>query len=300
MLGSSRIRAFVLGLMLAHHLPSTAADAITFYQEYISLDSRNPMSNLVTNSTHSTDFISEDLHYTDNYEKLSRVIVSNNVKPSVFAETAVFNLHGEVSAAASGAIFYGVAVHGDPNSYVPLSFIGEYAVSGHDLAFDSSSYPGQNTAAVQFSLNERGGDYKNTFFSLECTSFACSMVTYGGTRYMESAFTVTGTNGHFMGSLGIQTDITGYGFAIVNLVARASSYMPPPGSRFEAEASAYIDPYFFIDPGYLALHPGGSLELTAGMGNAVVAVPEPTAWMLLFAGLLMLAANGRLIKCRPA
>ncbi|MGE3774397.1 MAG: hypothetical protein AB7I32_15840 [Gammaproteobacteria bacterium] len=53
-------------------------------------------------------------------------------------------------------------------------------------------------------------------------------------------------------------------------------------------ASAWVDPYFFIDPDFLAANPGYSVTLSPGVVNAV---PLPGALALLGSGLALLAAH---------
>ena len=62
-----------------------------------------------------------------------------------------------------------------------------------------------------------------------------------------------------------------------------------------ATVSAYADPYIFIDPAYLAAHPGLSLAFSAGAGNVppAAAVPEPATWALLFGGFALTGAAMR-------
>lgn len=64
------------------------------------------------------------------------------------------------------------------------------------------------------------------------------------------------------------------------------------GSYSSAQASA--DPRIFIDPGYLAAHPGLQLEISPGIGNiGPSAVPEPAIWVSIIFGLAMTGAAMR-------
>jgi hypothetical protein len=58
-------------------------------------------------------------------------------------------------------------------------------------------------------------------------------------------------------------------------------------------ATSMIDPRIFIDPAWLALHPGYSIVVDSAVGNGLVgsAVPEPSTWGMLllgFAGLRLM------------
>lgn len=67
----------------------------------------------------------------------------------------------------------------------------------------------------------------------------------------------------------------------------------PAQPTFTASAFAFIDPYFFIDPDFLAQHPGYSLS-TPNVGNVqVIAVPEPSTWALFGSCLVALQAWSR-------
>jgi len=57
-------------------------------------------------------------------------------------------------------------------------------------------------------------------------------------------------------------------------------------------ASAWVDPYFYIDPAFLAANPAYSLALSPGVVNAV---PLPGALVLLGSGLVVLARH---VSCR--
>jgi PEP-CTERM motif len=71
---------------------------------------------------------------------------------------------------------------------------------------------------------------------------------------------------------------------MVQLLAVANigiSYVP-------ASATAFIDPHLEIDAAFLAANPGATLTITPGVGNeisSVSAVPEPSTYALMLAGL---------------
>lgn len=53
-------------------------------------------------------------------------------------------------------------------------------------------------------------------------------------------------------------------------------------------ASAWVDPYFYIDPAFLAANPGYGITLSPGVVNAI---PLPGAMLLLGSGVLVLAGR---------
>lgn len=58
-------------------------------------------------------------------------------------------------------------------------------------------------------------------------------------------------------------------------------------AQFGGSAFAYADPYFYIDPNFLADHPGYALEFSPYVGNdpiGVRGVPEPTTWVMMLLG----------------
>lgn len=49
-------------------------------------------------------------------------------------------------------------------------------------------------------------------------------------------------------------------------------------------ADAYIDPFLYIDPSFLANNPGLTLDISSGIINSISAVPEPSTWAMLILG----------------
>ena len=74
----------------------------------------------------------------------------------------------------------------------------------------------------------------------------------------------------------------------VSLVIRA-------GARLDGVAHAFVDPILTIDPVFALSHPGYSVIVSAGIGNAapVAAVPEPETYALLLAGLAVTGWTAR-------
>ena len=59
-------------------------------------------------------------------------------------------------------------------------------------------------------------------------------------------------------------------------------------------ASAFADPYFFIDPVFLAAHPGYSLVFSQFVGNSLPSdVPEPATWAMIITGFSLVGTLSR-------
>jgi hypothetical protein len=72
-----------------------------------------------------------------------------------------------------------------------------------------------------------------------------------------------------------------------SVILNVESIAPAQPSQ-TSSAYSFIDPYFFIDPDFLAANPGYSVS-TLTVGNApVTPVPEPETWALMLGGLAVL------------
>lgn len=67
-------------------------------------------------------------------------------------------------------------------------------------------------------------------------------------------------------------------------------------------AYAFADPYFSIDPTFLAQHPGLTLQFSQFIGNdpAPSGVPEPATWASMIAGFALLGGAMRRRRSLPA
>lgn len=105
-------------------------------------------------------------------------------------------------------------------------------------------------------------------------------------RNAATGLDISSASGSFSGTLMGATDASGHGRGYVDLQAFASA--------FDSRLSwAFIDPALTIDATYLAAHPEATLTLPAGVGNAITAVPELQALLLMLAGLSVLALRRR-------
>lgn len=120
--------------------------------------------------------------------------------------------------------------------------------------------------------------YTDAQLNSDVTNFICNTHSHSGCG--SSPFTI--------GYRAILDDL-GIFVGQISLKVRATA------SEFPDSASAMIDPILTIDPDFLILHPGTTLELSPGIGNGDQqgGVPEPASWALLIAGFGLAGANLR-------
>ena len=189
---------------------------------------------------------------------------------------------GAYMSAGSGAyqvestVFYGFSILGGP-ALVPVLVSGLYATVDPDVAAGGTLATG--TLGVRNSL----GAPVYSFQSL-CYNYPPEFNEQGAERNCGSG----SFSGSFLAQAGTQLSV------YMNALA-FRLYRPEDTSA----ASAYIDPYFQIDPVWAAEHPGYSLSFDVGVGNGqpgafgVSPVPEPETLALMAAGLLALAVKRR-------
>ena len=199
----------------------------------------------------------------------SKLVSSNGTKssekPYVYA---VSNPSGIVStssnlssiegwyATSSASIGYQIKVVGD-NSYnylIPVDYTAYLSVS----TIGDSSHNGA-VAEAEFSVG--------TYF----------------TKSYRAAFCTSGCVGDQPSSIRVQDSISIRVNGIISVGVGALTEAINLGA-----ATAYADPYFYIDPDFLISHPGFSLQISPGIGNDPTpvfgAVPEPSSWVMLLTG----------------
>lgn len=181
---------------------------------------------------------------------------------------------------------YEFSYAGPALSYVPIHFVGLFDIQ-HGLALF-------NRSEVEFSLSATSLDFQrqqSVGVAIDCSSICRYMAAPAATSLSSIQAPFAGTaaasllgfsaaTGSFSGVLMAGTDANGQGRGVVSLRAFASNAV----SGY-APSWAFIDPALTIDAAYLADHPGASLSLPTGVGNAITAVPEPQSLALLLAGL---------------
>jgi hypothetical protein len=170
--------------------------------------------------------------------------------------------HSDASATFSGDISYSFTVDG-PVSGVVVPLFAMYALH-------ASAVGGVTNALATFSITGT----RNDFFE---------KLTADGAFSNPAGINATRPVGLEPGRIGVIS--LGIG-----------------GLSFGGLADAYVDPYIFVDPAFLASNPGYSVRVSAGIGNAplVSTVPEPETYALMMLGLGLLASRRLAAKRREA
>lgn len=178
----------------------------------------------------------------------------------------------------SGYMGYQFAYSGPANTYVPIDFTAMFDVQNGYRAF--------NRSEVVFSAS---GRTESTGGRISCEQICLaqpalnsgpvqSTVNIAMSASVDAALGSSAAVGSFSGRLMGLTNAQGQGTGSIYLYAFASALNTVP-------SWAFIDPELHIDAGFLAAHPEASLTLPVGVGNAVTAVPEPAAPLLMAVGL---------------
>lgn len=210
--------------------------------------------------------------------------------PSVSYATTVFNPRGEASLSGGGNMTYRFTVAAQPFSHVPIDFSGLYSSS----TFPSGPGYGATTAFSIQTVNSSVSTYSSfqSYLQGDCRAPICLQYTTFNASYTSVQSDRSHVNGTFEGTLDMLTGANGTVIGVVQLFAGAGldvGFVP-------ASASAFIDPHLEIDAAFLALNPGATLTITAGVGNditGVSAVPEPETYALMLAGFGVLGWMGR-------
>jgi len=169
---------------------------------------------------------------------------------------------GSTNAGASSSSLY--AADGSVTYYMQLAYDGNGTPSYFVPVFMTAN--GSASASGSDGVAEAG-------ISVSGNSEALACAGYGGcsTKFNPPSFSGTITIHEAPG--------------VHQITLNASAAGGPGGS-----ASAYIDPYFQIDPAFLAQKPGYSLNFSAGVVNAA-SVLEPAAWLMACCGVVLLGVG---------
>lgn len=211
---------------------------------------------------------------------VAEVAFSSSPVPSVSASvwgSSYDPMYGHVSSAASAILSYDIGVNGAASSYVPVDFSGLYSI------YYEVGAPGNNY--VQLMINN---DMK---FSIGCERYTCTTTYPRGISILPTDEGWGFKEGHFLGSENIKLDTQGHALISVYMYVK-SSFLSRPGQN---RATAFLDPYFEIDPEWIANNPDSDASLTfvSGVGNTRSvplsnSVPEPETYTLFLAALGLL------------
>lgn len=194
---------------------------------------------------------------------------------------------------------YDFYVTSSPFTKVPVTFEGVFLSS---FTRAPNSYPAPGNAYLQtlFGIGSKNADddrseFQTTFgfflpYDPDAPQFTPSTVG-------EVAYSVNHTGsmkvfGTFKGTTLVSTNADGHGAGTVNMVAQGTIWMSEGKSL---GGRSFVDPHLEIAPDFLAANPGSTLTITAGVGNQVASIPEPSTYSLMFVGLgsLVMAARRR-------
>lgn len=182
--------------------------------------------------------------------------------PSVLAE-ASSSATEAIAGTYSNALYY-MSVDGPLDAVVPVRMRGRVEVSV-DETFRFSF----GAAGAQVSLRD----------------FASNAYVGGASLYADFGYSAPVQRSVFDQTFSLR----GGHIYLVALGAQAIAQ----GINADYEAAfrssrAFADPYFNIDPDFLAANPGFSLAFSPGVGNTLAppggAVPEPATWAMMIAG----------------
>jgi len=218
---------------------------------------------------------------------ISSAVVAFTSSPiaSISYTASVTNLGGQGVLNGGGIMSYSFEVAASPFANVPVDFFGifsSYQGAAGSLASTSiivqATSPGSTTYATM-----------QSYFYGDCGNSGCLQFTTLNASVLASQSDAQHLNGSFQGTLNMMTGADGKVSGSVQLFAGANLSVFP-GS---ASAASYIDPRLEIDAAFLSANPGATLTLTAGVGNAIAAVPEPSSYALLFTGLAAAVLRAR-------
>jgi hypothetical protein len=160
-------------------------------------------------------------------------------------------------------VAYSFAVDGAPVEMVVPMFV---SFTLHTSSSGPSATSNDN-ATARFVLSQAGNGF-DVFNLFSSSSDPIAHPNFSGSlAFSQSSATI--------GKVSLQIDVSAIGGGV---------------------ADAFIDPYIFIDPDFLASHAGLSVIVSDGIGNALPTpggVPEPAAWALMVLGFGGIGAAAR-------
>lgn len=230
-----------------------------------------------------------DVSYTYNSGSVASAVVAFTTSPiaSISYAATAFNPSGQIIMNGGGIMTYRFEVAAQPFSNVPIDFSGLFSSfqgDGGSLAGTSFTIQTVNSSVSTYSTFQ-------SYLYGDCGAPTClQFTTFNNTTFTSTQSDVSHVDGTFQGSLDMLTGADGKVIGSVQLFAGANLDV----NFLSASATAYIDPRLEIDAAFLATHPGATLTITPGVGNeipGVTAVPEPSTYALMLAGLALVGAT---------
>lgn len=290
-----------------------SVQAATYNTYGISYDTPQSPPNILFSSEGSFD---SGFMYNGNQTAWTKIFKEGT--PSVFAGVNNENADAGGGVESHALLRYRATIIGSPNTIVGLGFKGFFELhsSVGEIGAEHRSTASVNVSLVsELPSDEASPEYPNTGFraviqnelfanflyptSIEFTKRASRgsaiemiSVEKNGLVWQEDYNKVYGL---FGGVLRVPIWSDGMGLVDVFLDVSASILGTIDFGKSDF-ATAYLDPYLYIDPSYLADHPETRLEVEPGIGNDPVAIspptnpiPEPSSTELIGCALLLIS-----------
>lgn len=204
---------------------------------------------------------------------------------SVSYTASVTNPAGQSALDGGGILTYSFEVAASPFASVPVDFSGifsSYQEAARSLAAASITLQATDPSASAYATVQ-------SYFYGDCGNPGCLQFTTLNANVTATQSDAQHVNGSFQGTLNMLTGADGKVTGSVQLNAGANLAVFPG----TASAASFIDPRLEINAVFLAANPGATLTLTAGVGNEITPVPEPSSYALMLAGLAAVAFRAR-------
>lgn len=288
----------------------------TSYSTYLQTGERGYEYNYGTNYLHLVSSIDYDFNVSGtpgsiipvSMKAIARLDSSNNIQTRVFDGVSYANgrdgTYSQVGLNVSlndANVNYQSTYNFYPGNY-NFSFTGSCQVGRCDKQVNNTNY---EFYPFDTSIKINGQDWLNDSSLNYVSSTVEDVLTNSGINrtfdevLIEATFKVMlNEDGNSQGRVSMFSTSG----ALYTDAQTVGNIFDGPQSIF-ASSSSYLDPFFSIDPAYLALNPSASLSFTPGVGNLnpLAAVPEPEtyAMMLLGLGLIGFTARRKNIKAQP-
>jgi len=133
------------------------------------------------------------------------------------------------------------------------------------------------------------GDTNSTYASSSAVDL--SLLLPGNDVVFEAASLFGQAEGGFQSSFQASNTYQTAANQPIGVMMLASAGADTNASGNAASASAFVDPYFYIDPSFVNAS-AYSIEISPGIGNMPSGVPEPSTWVMMLFGFAGLGLAG--------